>query len=247
MMKNTSLFLALLLSLFLSSRSQAQLPPQKAHPVFAKKQFISSLSNPSKRFSRSNPKTPFRKTSSSDCLKNENAVELTHYATHETYCLQPIGKNLVLAQSQLQSINHLMRCHITNQEGVINPTLVKLMYQIAHHYPSRKLTIISGYRGQKVAERKGNKNSPHTVGNAADFFIDGVSPKELFDYIRSHYQQISAIYYPNREPQEPNFVHLNPRAKGKPNWFKIDISKPGKGSNSEDPPPLTKKNLPLNP
>lgn len=177
-------------------------------------------------------------TSPSDCVNQPSAVQLTHYATHETYCLQPIHQTMQFTPEQMQAIKQLMRCHITQKQGDINPTLVELMYKIAQHFPSRTLTIIAGYRGSQLAKQKGNQDSPHTVGNAVDFFVNGASSKEVFDYIRSHYQQISAIYYPNREPKEPNFVHLNPRAAGKPNWFKIDHSKPGETSNYQDPPPL---------
>ena len=66
--------------------------------------------------------------------------------------------------------DHLLRCHHTNTQHKMDPRLMRLLYTTGHHWPGRRLEIVSGYRNPSVAK---NPKSPHKRGVACDFRIAG--------------------------------------------------------------------------
>jgi uncharacterized protein YcbK (DUF882 family) len=113
--------------------------------------------------------------------------------------------------------DHFLRCHYTNVEHKMDPRLMKLLFQTGHHWPGRRLEVVSGYRHPGVAK---NPHSPHMKGLACDFRVEGVRTAELRDYLRHTYDKVGVGYYPNS-----TFVHLDVRKDRSAFW--IDYSGPG--------------------
>jgi uncharacterized protein YcbK (DUF882 family) len=97
----------------------------------------------------------------------------------------------------------------------LHPRLIKLMQQVANHYPGRRLEVISGQRQKK---QHGNE-SYHNKGQALDFRVEGVSNWALVQYLRGTFDKVGVGYYPNSV-----FVHMDVREKSA---YWIDYSGPG--------------------
>ena len=113
--------------------------------------------------------------------------------------------------------DHFLRCHYTNVQHKMDPRLMKLLFQTGHHWPGRRLEVVSGYRHPDVAK---NPHSPHMKGLACDFRVEGVKTAELRDYLRHTFDKVGVGYYPNS-----SFVHLDVRKDRSAFW--IDYSGPG--------------------
>jgi uncharacterized protein YcbK (DUF882 family) len=113
--------------------------------------------------------------------------------------------------------DHFLRCHYTNVEHKMDPRLMKLLFTTGHHWPGRRLEVVSGYRHPDVAK---NPHSPHMKGLACDFRVEGVKTAELRDYLRHTFDKVGVGYYPNS-----SFVHLDVRKDRSAFW--IDYSGPG--------------------
>jgi uncharacterized protein YcbK (DUF882 family) len=113
--------------------------------------------------------------------------------------------------------DHFLRCHHTNVQHRMDPRLMKLLYQTGHHWPGRRLEVVSGYRHPSVAK---NPHSPHMQGLACDFRVEGVKTADLRDYLRRSFDKVGVGYYPNS-----SFVHLDVRKDRSAFW--IDYSGPG--------------------
>ena len=113
--------------------------------------------------------------------------------------------------------DHFLRCHHTNAQHKMDPRLMKLLFQTGHHWPGRRLEIVSGYRHPTVAK---NPHSPHMKGLACDFRVEGVKTQDLRDYLRRNFEKVGVGYYPNS-----SFVHLDVRKDRSAFW--IDYSGPG--------------------
>jgi len=113
--------------------------------------------------------------------------------------------------------DHFLRCHYTNVEHKMDPRLMKLLFTTGHHWPGRRLEVVSGYRHPDVAK---NPHSPHMKGLACDFRVEGVKTAELRDYLRRTFDKVGVGYYPNS-----SFVHLDVRKDRSAFW--IDYSGPG--------------------
>jgi uncharacterized protein YcbK (DUF882 family) len=144
-------------------------------------------------------------------------VELVSRNTHEHYKIQPAADGQ-LGKKQLRGFARFMRCWHTGRVHAINPRLAHLLYEVGRHY-EKSLMVYDGYRTPRVARKKGNPRSPHPKGLACDFEIDGVSHKELRDYLYATFDNVGVGYYPNS-----HFVHLDVRSKGKAFW--VDYSFP---------------------
>ncbi len=114
-------------------------------------------------------------------------------------------------------LDRFFRCHHSNNQGKMNPRLMRLLFAVGQHYPGRRLEVVSGYRGRTVAK---NPRSPHMKGLAADFRVHGIANTELRDYLRRTFKHVGVGYYPNS-----SFVHLDVRKGVSAFW--IDYSGPG--------------------
>ena len=116
--------------------------------------------------------------------------------------------------------DRFLRCHHTNVQHKMDPRLMRLLYATGHHYPGRRIEVVSGYRHPTVAK---NPHSPHMKGLACDFRVEGIKTAELRDYLRKGYEKVGVGYYPNS-----SFVHLDVRKDRSAFW--IDYSGPGERS-----------------
>jgi uncharacterized protein YcbK (DUF882 family) len=120
-------------------------------------------------------------------------------------------------KGEQRRFDHFLRCHHTNTQHKMDPRLMRLLYQTGHHWPGKRLEIVSGYRNPSVAK---NPHSPHMKGLACDFRVEGVKTTDLRDYLRRSFDKVGVGYYPNS-----SFVHLDVRKDRSAFW--IDYSGPG--------------------
>jgi uncharacterized protein YcbK (DUF882 family) len=144
-------------------------------------------------------------------------VVLYHLNSKETMTLRPRDAQGRPPKAFQKRFDRFLRCHHTQKLHAMNPRLVRLLYQTGHHWPGRRVEVISGYRHPSVAK---NPHSPHMQGLACDIHVVGVANTELRDYLRKTFQKVGVGYYPNS-----SFVHLDVRKDRSAFW--IDYSGPG--------------------
>ena len=95
-------------------------------------------------------------------------------------------KNGKYIKSGLKKINRFLRDWRRNEPTKMNPRLLDLIWEVYKDTGSRKhIHVISGYRSpatNSLLRKRGRgvaKKSQHTLGNALDFFIPGVSLTKL--------------------------------------------------------------------
>ena len=171
---------------------------------------------------------PHKDTPAKKPAKCWPAVQLEHMTTHESFVLRP-ETNGQLAGKRLRGLRHFLRCHHTGREHPISTRLAQVLYQTAHHFGDRPITVIAGYRAPRVARAKGNVHSPHKRGVACDIVVHGVANTALRDYLRSAYPDAGVGYYPHA-----GFVHVDVGRGQRAFW--IDYSGPGERARySRDP------------
>lgn len=92
---------------------------------------------------------------------------------------------------------------LTNISALIDNVLTPLRSMLG-----RPIIITSGYRSQRVNELVGgSKTSQHLSGKAADFHVQGYTPKQMdmvYRFIRMHYNYDQLIFYPSK-----NIIHIS--------------------------------------
>ncbi len=95
-------------------------------------------------------------------------------------------KNGKYSASGVKKINRFLRDWRRNEPTKMNPKLLDLIWEVYKETGSRKhIHVISGYRSPKtnsLLRKRGRgvaRKSQHTLGNALDFFIPGVSLRKL--------------------------------------------------------------------
>jgi uncharacterized protein YcbK (DUF882 family) len=161
-----------------------------------------------------NAKTPRTKTKK---VPKNAPVVLYAVNRRETMALRLRDTKGRPVKGTQRRFDHFLRCHYTNVEHRMDPRLMRLLFQTGHHWPGRRLEVVSGYRHPDVAK---NPHSPHMKGLACDFRVEGVKTAELRDYLRHTFDRVGVGYYPNS-----SFVHLDVRKDRSAFW--IDYSGPG--------------------
>ena len=78
-------------------------------------------------------------------------------------------------------------CHCGCGEKDVNPKLVELLDRIRVSF-GKPITIMSGKRCEAHnAKVGGAKRSQHVLGNAADIKVKDVSPKEVQEHLKKHF------------------------------------------------------------
>jgi uncharacterized protein YcbK (DUF882 family) len=144
-------------------------------------------------------------------------VTLYHVNRRETMALRLRDAHGRPVKGMQKRFDHFLRCHHTNVQHKMDPRLMRLIYATGRHYPGRRVEVVSGYRHPSVAK---NPHSPHMLGLACDFRVEGIKTAELRDYLRRTYDKVGVGYYPNS-----SFVHLDVRKDRSAFW--IDYSGPG--------------------
>jgi uncharacterized protein YcbK (DUF882 family) len=153
-------------------------------------------------------------------------VVLYHVNRRETMALRLRDAHGRPVKGMQKRFDHFLRCHHTNVQHRMDPRLMRLIYSTGHHYPGRRIEVVSGYRHPSVAK---NPHSPHMQGLACDFRVEGIKTAELRDYLRKTYDKVGVGYYPNS-----SFVHLDVRKDRSAFW--IDYSGPGERSMYSETP-----------
>jgi uncharacterized protein YcbK (DUF882 family) len=155
-------------------------------------------------------------------------VELYALNTHESFVLKPSPAG-TLPRKLWRAFSRFLRCHHTGRVHAMAPRLAELLYKVSRHFDGRRILVVAGYRAPKVAKQKGNPRSPHKLGLACDFRVDGVPSTTLRDFVRATFHGVGVGWYPNSD-----FVHLDVGRKKDAFW--IDYSGPGERARySRDP------------
>lgn len=78
-------------------------------------------------------------------------------------------------------------CHCGCDEKDVNPKLVELLDRIRVSF-GKPIIIMSGKRCEAHnAKVGGAKHSQHVLGNAADIKVKDVSPKEVQEHLKKHF------------------------------------------------------------
>lgn len=92
----------------------------------------------------------------------------------------------------------------------INYNLVKILEDIRFHFGGKPLIITSGTRCQKHnAAVGGIKGSEHLKGNAADFYIKGISTDKLLTYCKQLVKEGKIKYTYTNNKNMKGVVHIN--------------------------------------
>ncbi len=108
-------------------------------------------------------------------------------------------------------LEHFLRDWRTGKETRVPERLLWYLYLVGQRF-DKPIHIVSGYRSKE------RKTSRHRHGKAVDFRVEGVDPKEVWEYCK-RFDRVGIGYYPNSK-----FVHLDVRDKS---YYWIDESGPG--------------------
>jgi len=111
-----------------------------------------------------------------------------------------------VSDDEMKALKHLFRCRRTGRRHKIHPGSVRILADLAAHYPGRTIEIVSAYR----APPYGVKNSKHFHGRAIDLRVQGVKITEVRDYLWSRHDHVGVGYYRGQ-----NFVHVDYRPRDK--------------------------------
>lgn len=139
-----------------------------------------------------------------------------------------------IIQSSLQRVHEIGNKHIRDNRDKLPPTspdLLRLVQQVANHYPGREWVInrigsVPG--GAKFSERSG-----HSAGVAMDFTIKGVNIFSIWEWVKKNLKQVMIGVYPNA-----GFLHIEYRPSYKNAYYYIELSKSGEAGlyvNTADP------------
>lgn len=104
------------------------------------------------------------------------------------------------------------KCKDNSRVIVLDKALVELLEIIRLHY-NKPLHINSGYRTVQynATLKNSSPKSQHILGKAADIWLNGVSPKQLYSWLDSSYPNSLGIGIYD------TFVHVDVR-EGKSRW-----------------------------
>jgi len=107
---------------------------------------------------------------------------------------------------------HEFRCKDLSRVIVLNKALLDLLELIRNHY-NKPLHINSAYRTVQYnsQQKDASPKSQHIFGNAADIWIEGVTPLQLYTWLNSKYPNSHGLGIYN------TFVHVDVR-EGKSRW-----------------------------
>jgi uncharacterized protein YcbK (DUF882 family) len=117
-------------------------------------------------------------------------------------------------EASLASLDELFRCKRTDETRAVRPELYEMLSRIYDHFGQHRVTLVSGFR---FAERD---SSRHFHASAMDIKIDGVTPRQLYEFAESLDGGGMGIgIYPHS-----GFIHVDFRAPGDPSYRWVDLS-----------------------
>ncbi len=116
-------------------------------------------------------------------------------------------------QESLATLDGLWRDFRKKEVRAVDPQLFEMLSIVYDHFGQRRLLLGSGFRVERDTSR-------HYHASAADFRIEGVSYKKLYEYVLTLDQGGMGMgKYPTSQ-----FVHMDYRAPGEPSFRWIDTS-----------------------
>ena len=110
----------------------------------------------------------------------------------------------------LDEINHILRCHHTGEVAAIDPRLLEHVNLVQKSLGGDgEIHVISGYRSPEYNAllvkrmRRAAQHSYHVEGQAVDFFIPGVKPRDI-RHAALKLQYGGVGFYPRAD-----FIHLD--------------------------------------
>lgn len=137
--------------------------------------------------------------------KPTELVNIYNTWTHEVVALDADGKQ----SASPELVNRFLRCHFTNHHIKMDGALFGVLLRAARHFKVPRVEIVSGFRAAKynlMLRKKGRRvarNSEHTVGNAVDFRLPGVTTERLRNWARR--QRMGGVGYYRGD----GFVHVD--------------------------------------
>ena len=107
---------------------------------------------------------------------------------------------------------HEFACKCGCGADTVDAELIQILEDVRLHF-KRPITITSGVRCAEHNKRVGgSKNSLHLIGRAADFKVQGVSSKDVYDVLSQYlkYRGGLGLY--------SSWVHVDSRSNGPARW-----------------------------
>lgn len=107
---------------------------------------------------------------------------------------------------------HEFKCEDGSDPVFIDPALVQVLQSVRNHF-GRPVHINSGFRtaAHNATVKNASKYSQHLYGRAADFWVEGVGPVEVYGYLCAILPNSGGIGLYS------DFVHVDTRAN-KSRW-----------------------------
>ena len=140
----------------------------------------------------------------------EGRVSLYNLQTDERLSVTYRTDSGAYDQGALNDLNHLLRCHHTNESTIMDVRLIEFVNLVQRRIGGRRdLYIVSGYRSPEYNEQlirmgtRAARNSYHVLGQAVDIQIPGVPLRTLRE-VALRFGCGGVGYYPRGK-----FVHLD--------------------------------------
>jgi uncharacterized protein YcbK (DUF882 family) len=111
-----------------------------------------------------------------------------------------IGAHGEMDPNEAAGLEHFFRCRRTGRELPMAPGVLAMLADVAHHWPTRTIEVISGFRAAPF----GAPHSKHFRGHAIDLRVRGVKTSAVRDYVWRGHHEVGVGHYP-----ETNFVHMD--------------------------------------
>jgi len=122
------------------------------------------------------------------------AVDLFAVNLDESLRWRPVDDKGRPRKGADQELTRFLRCWHTGAQHRVDARLGKVLYQVARHFPGKRIEVYSGYRPKKYCTRA---HSRHLTASAIDFRIPGVKNEALVDWLRATFHPAGVGYYPN--------------------------------------------------
>jgi uncharacterized protein YcbK (DUF882 family) len=142
-------------------------------------------------------------------------------------------------QDSLAKLDHMFRDFRRKEVKAIDPRLFEILSIIFDHFGQRRLLFGSGFRVERNTSR-------HFHGSAADFRVEGVSYKDVYEFAKT----LDVGGMGLGKYTTTHFVHVDFRAPGEPSFWWTDDSGPnrkkakGKGKGKPKAPKTKRSDKP---
>lgn len=140
----------------------------------------------------------------------EGRVTLYNLQTDERLSVTYRTDSGVYDQGALHDLNHLLRCHHTNETTIMDVRLIEFVNLVQRRIGGRReVYVVSGYRSPEYNEQlirmgtRAARNSYHVLGQAVDIQMPGVPLRTLRE-VALRFGCGGVGYYPRGR-----FVHLD--------------------------------------